>query len=151
MKRKYFFSEGSSMFEVVLALGVMTIIVVGVIILTLFSVRNASFARDKNLASKYAQEAIEWLRGQRDQNISNFLIIAQSPEYCLDQLSFNNVGSCDQTEFIQGTKFVRSLTFEKSLSMGKNIVNAKIIVSWEDSQGYHEARSTTDFTDLREQ
>lgn len=151
MKKKYFFLQGSSMFEVVLALGVMTIIIVGVIILTLFSVRNASFARDKNLASKYAQEATEWLRGQRDQNVSNFLLLAQSPEYCLDQLSFNNVGSCSQTEFIQNTKFIRNLIFEKNLSMGKSIVNAKIIVSWEDSQGYHEARSTTDFTDIREQ
>lgn len=143
--------SGQSLFEVVLALGVMTIITVGVIILTSYSVRNAAFARNKNLASKHSQEAIEWLRGRRDTDIQFFITSAQTNSYCLDNLNFSNTGTCASNEFIPNTGLLRDLTFTRTTVSGKNIITATVVVSWTDARGRHEARSVTDFLDTREQ
>lgn len=140
---------GQSLFEVVLALGIMTLITVGVVILTLYSIRNASFARNKNLAAKYAQEAIEWLRSERDNDISIFKSRVPTVDYCLNSLSWSNTGQCGVSEYIPNTNFVRDLSFTVDLT-DKTIITATVVVYWTDSQGYHESRSSTDFTDIRE-
>jgi len=142
--------SGGSLFEVVLALGVMTLITVGIVILTTHTVRNSSFSRNKNLASKYALEAIEWIRSERDKNINSFVNNAANPLYCLDSLTWTNVGACSSNEFISESIFLRNLRLETALISGKSEISATVIVSWTDAQGYHESRSTTTFSDIRE-
>ena len=144
--------KGQSLFEVVIALGVVTLITVGIVILTINSIRNSTFSKNKTLASKYAQEAIEWVRGEREKNSSEFLdnVVYGGGVYCLDDLSWTNVGVCVD-EYIAGTNLTREVLFTTSLLSGKNITEAQVVVSWDDSQGYHEARSTTSFADSREQ
>jgi hypothetical protein len=139
--------SGQSLFEVVLALGVMTIVTVGIIILTLHAVRNASFSRDKNLSSKYTLEAIEWLRNQKEQDPPSFFLKDNTSSiYCLDSLSWSNMGACGASETISGGPYTRSL----NLSQIGQTMTVTVVVSWIDSKGYHESRSTTDFVDTRQ-
>ncbi len=144
-------NKGQSMFEVVLALFIITMIIVAVVILSTASISNSLFSRNKTLANKYSQEAIEWLRSQRESNSATFITSANTPIYCLNSLVFTNVGLCSDAEIITGTIFKRELTFSKSVISTKNIISATIVTSWSDSKGLHQARAVTNFSDIREQ
>lgn len=140
------------MFEVVVAIFIMALIIIGVVILSTNSISNSSYSRNKTLAGRYAQEAIEWLRSQRDENISSFINnVTSNSSYCLDFLSWGNTGFCGDLEVIPNTVFKREVDLStESSSPTMNIITATVVVSWSDTKGEHEARSVTDFTDIRE-
>src|SRR3989304_3557712 len=88
--------EGQSFFEVVLALALVSIILIALVTLATISVRSATFSRNKNLATRFSQEAIEWLRGQRDTGWSDFFA-RSSPSgatWCLSTLNWSHPGDC---------------------------------------------------------
>lgn len=143
-------SKGQSLFEVMIALAISTIIIVSLVSLVSSSIRNSTFSRNKTLASRYAQEATEWLRGQRDLDQMIFKTNTQTPAWCLKDLTWNASGPCSSGDQIAGTPFTRHVNFASSSVNGKTIIQAEIIVSWEDAQGIHDARSVTNFSDWRE-
>lgn len=148
-------NRGQSLFEVVLAIAVLTLVLGGLVSLATVSVRNSTFSRNETLSSKYAQEASEWLRSERDNDIDLFILKANPafdiPKYyCLDALAWTKQVACSPSEFIAGTLFIRNLTLTKTVKSGKTVIEADIVVSWQDSQGIHEARSFTYLSDWRE-
>lgn len=148
-------NAGQSMFEVVLALAVIALVVVGVVVLSVYSVRNTTFSKNKTLAGRYAQEALEWLKDERNTDPASFRTHILTTTYCLDALAWTNIGSCLSDEVIMDTTFLREVTFastSQNNSKGESviIVNAKVVVSWTDAQGTHEVQSSTDMADFRE-
>jgi len=142
--------EGQSLFEVVLALGLATLIIVAIVSLATSSIRNTSFSRDKTIATRHAQEATEWLRGQRDEDwdiFSTNVVFCPTPPHvqCFDELIWGDCGS--STELIDN-RFTREFSFP---SVAADSISAEIKVSWSDSQGLHEVRSSTILTDWRSQ
>lgn len=150
MIKSKFNIKGQSLFEVVLALFVITMIIVGVVVVSTNSISNSLFSRNKTLAARYAQEGIEWLRLEKERDFSELSVIANNQTYCLDNLNFNNLGSCNGSEFIIDTEFEREVSFTKLSENSKTIIEATVITSWTDSKGYHESRSSTSFTDIRQ-
>lgn len=144
--------RGQSMFEVVLALFIITMIIVAVVILSTNSIANSLFSRSKTQASRYSQEAVEWLRNERETNSEDFVVATNTPVYCLNTNppDFSNSGACSSSEFITGTIFKRQVTFVSSNVFSKSIINATVVTSWADSKGYHEVRAVTEFSDIRE-
>ena len=149
--------KGQSLFEVVLALGVITAITIGIVSLAAGSIRNASFSKNKTLAGRYAQEATEWLRGQRDADFDAFkesvdelsasaLCIPTSPNPNWN----GRVGGCGASDTITGTSLFREVLFSTDLVSGKTVIEADVRVYWTDAQGDHEVRSATSFTDWRQ-
>lgn len=59
-------TSGQSLLEIVVSVGLVTMVLVALVSAISFSLANAQFARNKALATKYDQEAVEWLREQRD-------------------------------------------------------------------------------------
>ena len=145
-------NQGQSMFEVVLALFIITMIIVAVVILSTNSISNSLFSRSKTQASRYSQEAVEWLRNERETNSEDFVIATNTAVYCLksNPPSFTETGACSSDEFITGTIFKRQVTFTTSDVFSKSIINATVVTSWNDPKGYHEARAVTEFSDIRE-
>lgn len=144
--------KGQSLFEVVLALGVITAITVGIVSLTVSSMRNASFSKNKTLAGRYAQEATEWLRSERDTDFTAFSDhLKTSLQWCLPGpiLNWNKTGACGVSN-IPDTPLFRDVTFTTSLVSGKTVIEANIRVYWDDAQGVHEVRSATSFSDWRQ-
>jgi type II secretory pathway pseudopilin PulG len=140
------FIKGQSLFEVLFAIGVVSIILVGVISLTTSSIRNASFSNNNAVAAKYAQEATEWLREQRDSGWSVFVGYSGGAA-CMGTLDWT-APSC----LIPGTTFERRRTLTASDADGDgtdDTVETLVVVSWSDSQGTHEARSVTRLTNWR--
>lgn len=148
--RKY--EQGQSLFEVVVAIAISALVIVTIVSLTSSSIQNSSYSKDKTLASTYVQEATEWLRGQRNNDMAGFLTHTETPLWCLNDLptAWSHVGACGDGEYILGTPFTRQVVFARSLVGGKNLIEADVTVSWTDSKGIHEVTSATNFSDLRQ-
>jgi len=146
-RSNFLFSKGQSLFEVVTALGVVTIIIVALVALASNSIHNSNFSRDKALATRYSQEATEWLREERDTNWDIFSSKAETPTWCLPSLSWTaaSVGNCNG-DYLSGTRFQREIFF--SLVDAKT-VGVQVIVSWQDAKGTHQVNSATTLTDWR--
>lgn len=148
-------NRGQSLFEVVLAVTIVAVIIVGMVILATASIRNSSFARNKTLSTRYSQEAVEWLRGERDGNWTAFAARASlSPglTWCLSGLSWPaTAGSCPADSFIGGTIFKRevNLSFDDPTNLNRTL--ASIRVYWDDAQGLHEVKAVTNFTNWKAQ
>lgn len=149
---------GQSMFEVVVAIAISALIIVTIVSLVSNSIRNAVFSRNNSQAASYGQEATEWLRTERDNDIATFItkVSAEAPAtttYCLAELSWPAQPSsfCDST-FITGTEFSRKAVFSVRFDpvSGKTVIEADIGVSWTDAQGLHQVTNATSFTDWRQ-
>ncbi|MCX7928283.1 MAG: type II secretion system GspH family protein [Patescibacteria group bacterium] len=139
---------GQSLFEVIVALALIGIVLTGIVALSVASIRNASFAKNNAQANRYAQEAIEWIRRQRDANwdqfLNNFAPTNGMFNYCLSNLEIPlTTGSC--TVFISGTIFTRELRVQRSGST----VDLTVTVSWTDSQGRRQVVNQTRLTNWR--
>lgn len=152
MTIKNYYDAGQSLFEIILALAITTLIIVAIVSLTSTSIRNTTFSKNKTLASRYSQEATEWLRGERDTDFSVFETRALTPLYCLPSLSWASasVGACISGQEIANTPFRREVSFSSSIVNAKTLIQVSIRVYWSDSQGLHEVRSVTNFSDWRE-
>jgi|SRR3989344_4268006 len=129
-------NAGQSLLEVVVAISVVVLVLATMISAISYALSNAQYARNKALATKYAQEAVEWLRTQRDVDWYAFYGYAGSwPDgnhYCLSSLAWTNIDPCISTEAndkIPGTPFLRDLTFTQSQSLTDRTEIA-ITVSW---------------------
>jgi type II secretory pathway pseudopilin PulG len=156
--------KGQSLFEVLFAIAISALVVAGVASLASVSVRNSSYSRNNSIATRFAQEATEWLRSERDADWTTFLTnVRASATYCLDSLSWTNTGICTSAEAVSGTTiFFREVTFtclKENLAPPPpftsavcadpdiNNVEAKVEVSWTDAQGIHSVTTNTRFTD----
>jgi hypothetical protein len=146
------YQKGQSLFEVVFTLAIIALITSAMVLLATYSIKNASFSRDKSLATHYSQETIEWIRSERDKDWTVFYshVPQNYPmKNCLATLSWP-VGwsTCGEDDFIEGTVFKRELEFPTKTS---DTVTVKIIISWTNNQGLHEVISFTDFTNWKAQ
>lgn len=143
--------KGQTLFEVVVAIGMMAAILVGIVSLAALAVRNSTFTKNKTSAARYVQEVTEWLRGKRDDDFTVFLgrASAQGRTYCIpviDQTIWPAEGPCGPTNYISGTTLLREFTLAGETST----ITATVRVYWSDGDIEHEVRSVTYFTDWRE-
>lgn len=60
-------SKGQTLLEVILAIGVAALVLIGLTRAVTVALRNAQFAKKQALATQYAQEGMEKVRAYRDQ------------------------------------------------------------------------------------
>ena len=151
-KNKY--SQGQSLFEVVLAIAVIALISVAVINASVTAIRNNSFSKSSTDANKYTEEAMEWLRRRRDDNWNSLASHANSGgrDWCLDEPlpepgeGWVGGSGCAEDEYVTGSKYVRELTLTQET---EGIILAEVTVTWTDAQGSHTINTSTRFTDWR--
>mgnify|MGYP001611356609 CR=1 FL=1 len=124
-------SEGQSLVEVVMTISVIVLVLVGLISAVTVGLANAQFARNKAQATKYSQEAVEWLRSQRDAGWTSFYnrSSASGSVYCLNTFTFTGTsGTCGASSYIsdQFNLFKREVT----LTQFSNRVSIAVQVYW---------------------
>ena len=149
--RSKIYERGQSLFEVFLSLAIVAIIIVALVILASNAIRNSTYSKNKTLATRYSQEATEWLRGERDAGWDDFSkkVLAFS-YYCLQTLTWAP-GECGTSDTISNTSLIREVQLTIDNIPPPPRITAEVVVYWEDSQGVHDIKSTTDFTDWRTQ
>lgn len=149
--------KGQSLFELVVAIAISALMVVAMVSLAVNSIQNSNFSKNKARAATYAQQATEWLRGQRDNNIETFITEVEKAtdpnERCFNSLpatiSSLSLFPCASNESIDGTPFQRYVIFSFG-NDSKTVITADVTVTWTDSGGAHEAASVTSFSDWRQ-
>ncbi len=155
----YQLSNGQSLFEVVVAIGIAALVLVGAVSLSTMSVRNSTFSRNDSVATKFAQEGSEYMRQQRDTDWDGFITnyVSKSQPVCLNATF--STSSCSLS-----TPYSRSMTFKcnytnpvlptpgPSISCSDstvNVVDSYVTVSWTDGQGTHKVQDVTTLTNWR--
>ncbi len=141
-------NQGQSFFEVVVALAITALVLVAIIVPATVAIRNSSFSRNKSAATRYAQETVEWLRGQRDLGWADFADRALTSIWCLPGLDWAQaqVGKCASASKISNTPFSREVEFT---IISPTTVEVRVKVFWTDVSGYKEVITSTYFTDWR--
>lgn len=148
-KRVNQLQEGVSMFELIIAVFIVTIILTSVAVLATSAIRNNTFATNKTRANNYAQEGMDWLRGLRDGSYSDFASKASDlgTTWCIDTLGsgLTAQGNCLSTQVIPGTTFIREAKLTSDVA-DPDSIEAVVSVSWNDAQGVHSVKVVTSFT-----
>lgn len=152
LSSRYF--KGQSLFELIFAMAVVIMIIVGVVSLAGRSVRNESFSQNQSLASEYAQQAVEWIRGYRDTDWDVFKSRSApgaGNEWCINSLPPLPLGAWSATPGacagnIANTILQRTIILADDAVEPATVVHVTVIVSWTDTQGFHEVRSVTRLT-----
>jgi len=142
---------GQSLFEIVLALGLMTLIMIAIVAVATISITNSSFAKNQTLATRYSEATLEWVRNQKEESWNNFKLLSLSglmeQTICFPELSWDSasVGECSDTENITDTLLKREIDFS-IVDVEQTTIEVLVRIYWIDSKGYHEANSTTNLT-----
>lgn len=82
-------SRGQTLIEVLVALGIATLLVSAISVSMLAALFNAQYSKNQNLATQYAQEGMEIVRKFRNDNFAAFNLLSGNPgspkKYCLDK------------------------------------------------------------------
>jgi len=105
--------KGQALVEIVLAIGIASLVLIGLTRVVTLALKNNQFAKDKVLATQYAQAGLEEARKLRDQNPDVFW-------------------SKSGTETGKLGKFTRAITYTP-LEANKKM-KIVVIVSWGDNQ-----------------
>lgn len=141
------YKKGQSLFEIVLALGLITLILTAVVALASLSIKNSSFSQSQTIATRYSDSAMESLREEKEKDWNSFYNNAlSSSKWCFNDLSWANAdpGSCSNT--ISDSNFVREVTFT---IIGQKEIQVMVDVKWQDPSGYHEVNITSVFTSTK--
>lgn len=164
MKKNYNFinfktfnsDAGFTMVEVLVAVAVVAMVMTAVVSGVSFSIKNTRYARDKSLAIHYAQESLEWLRKQRDENGWNVFsgdLDADGAQivYCLPTLPDTYAGFvaltnsvCQTTDVVGGnTIYIREMTLIKNAAD----LSVEVSVTWDEGGDTKEVVQRTTLRD----
>ena len=142
---------GQSLFEVVVAIAMISLITVAIVGLATVSVRNSSFSEEKTSANFYAQEAVEWLRRYRDEQ-GWFDFSQKGGTWCFPTVATNDTwednseeGTCNNStpgDHINNTVFLREVTLTVNTGDLADTIDVDVDVSW----GTHNAKISTSFS-----
>lgn len=116
--------RGQSLIEVTFATAVVSLVLVAILSSVIQSVQNSRVALEQTRTTNFAQEAIEWIRSERDVigwGVLHSAVNSRAGDvtYCVptlpdtfDELLTSQSGECETDEKIPDTEFRRSLQFE---------------------------------------
>lgn len=145
MKQPGFKNErGQTLVEAVVAFGVAAMILVALVAATTMALSRVQFANHQAQARAFAQEGLEWVRGERDKDWDDFYdqTDADSQSYCLNTLGWTP-NSCTTYELGDNT-FKRDAVLTRVTDNEK--VRVKITVSWQESGQEHKSEQETYLT-----
>ena len=135
--------EGQSLFEIVIAVIIVSVVLIALINLAIVSVGNTNFAKNRNLATKFTQEASEWLRAERDKDWNYFVGRATvSSTWCFPAIAWSGAGvhagvCAGSNDYISGSIFDRSAVFTYDPIVDPNTVRVDVTTTWVDAHGSH--------------
>ena len=118
------YSKSFSLVEVLVFTAVLGLFFVAAMAVATFNLKNIKIQEHKILATRFAEEGIEWVKQQKEDDWTGFIARGSSAGtiYCLNSLGWTS-GSCG--DYSLGTIFKRELVI-------KNSGDAVLTVYWQD-------------------
>ena len=126
-------SQSFSLVEVLVFISILSLFFVLATYITIASLRNMKISEHKILATRYAEELLEWVRGQKETDWNNFVNNYSNNTYCFPFSPINTwppSGSCVSYNGLNPPIYKRELTL--STSNNGFQVNVFINVSWQE-------------------
>lgn len=124
---------GTSIIEVVIATALISVAIIAALSLTNQSQKQNTYAKNLAAAGKYATQASDWIRAQRDISGWATIYALDDGTYCLNSfpqdISLIEPGSCAGNSFLDATIYQRQVELTKSADS----INLKITVKWMDN------------------
>lgn len=143
-------NKGQSVFEVVIALGLITLVLLSVVAIAGLSIKNTIFSRNNTFATRISEEALEWLNKKKNENWDTFKAKDYAnptvSTWCFTTLSWDKNNVCDEEDYISETTLKREILLD---SIDEDNIEVKVKVYWTDSGGYHEVSSDTIFSNWK--
>lgn len=110
--------KGQTLIEALVALTIIVTVIAAISIVIVASLYNSQYVRDQNIANKYSQQGMEFVRGLQQRNITEFAAFSGSG-YCInssgDGISDSTDPFCDINNANVGN-MNRVINFEKDES-----------------------------------
>lgn len=132
-------THGFTLIEVLVFISILALFFISAAAITISSLRFMQVNQHKILATRYAEEALEWLRAEKEEDWPTFQAAATGT-YCFNTLDWNTTGPCPNV-FGSPSIFKREATFN---SQGSQIT-AVITVSWEEVGNHYQVPIRTVF------
>lgn len=153
-------NKGQSLIEVIIVASVGTLVVGAMVMVSIISLRNTSFAKNQLQATKLAQDGLEKVRSIRDRNLDIKFGLEQTI-ISFDTLLAKDELTCDQPDIScfftikpdgiltsgieittepTGNNMTRQILIEGDDPTQKKVT---AVVKWTDISGEHESRLTT--------
>jgi Tfp pilus assembly protein PilV len=118
-----------TLIEVLIFVTILSVFFITALSVTVISLRNTQINEHKIMATKYAEELMEWLKSQKENGWKDFYDQSDG-QHCFNTLVWppSVPGNCGLT-FISGTIFKRYATLTK---MSGNQVNIQVTVTWSE-------------------
>lgn len=132
-------ASGQTLIEILVALGIISIVVTALSTVVITSMGNAAFGKYQSLTTQYAQQALETMRSIRDSDYVAFKNKA-SGTYCLakskttlaDLIALSNCATTPNVD-----NFIRTVAITQSAPIcgsSSNVSSVEVSVSWQDSK-----------------
>jgi Tfp pilus assembly protein PilV len=139
-------NRGQSLIEVVVAVGVMSLLMVALLTTVTLAVKNSRLAKDRVQAVSLANEGVELMRAYRDYDYDEFFSVARIDQYDLpyswvveDGLS----SDCVVTEYVIRDSFRRCVGIT---SVDASSVDVEVTVDWQEGSRVHQVLQSTRLT-----
>lgn len=130
--------KGQTLVEVIVASGIVTLVLSGLVSAITYGLTSVQFSRNKALATKYAQESLEWVRSKRDvsANWATFYsTYASTPTtYCMSTLSWSTTSPCTTPINDAYDKFVRTVTLTGNGAPDNDRILVQAVVTWNEGR-----------------
>jgi len=139
LRARLHLQKGLSLLEVLAFVTILSIVFLGIASSTIQSIKRTKFTEQKLIATRYAEELEEWLRGQKEEDWTTFYAThagSSGKTYCFDDaiydenndMSWPSEGDCGSLYGLRG-QFKREVVLTQSLSSQVQVV---ISVDWKD-------------------
>lgn len=123
--------KGFSLIEVLVFTAVLGLFFVAAMAVATFNLKNMKIQEHKILATRFAEEGVEWMKQEKEDDWSTF-IAHNGGDYCLNSLNWNSYSLCGEN-YDLGTPafFKRELLITKS-GPPVDQVNGTVTVTWKE-------------------
>lgn len=128
--------KGFSLIEVLVFITILSLFFVAAMAVTTYSLRTMKINQYKILASHFAEEGLEWLRGQKEDDWTTFTALDSSlgsATYCISTLNFSSPGECGENYTLGAPQIFKREVVLENIPDASNPdqVNATVTVFWE--------------------
>lgn len=144
--------SGFSLVEVLIFVTILSLFFIVVAAATTSSLRTTKINERKILASRYAQEVVQWLKGQKDINWDSFVAYSSvgGTTYCFNSTpiaSWPSSGSCLAFTGLDPAIYKRNVTLTSIDCSGTVCqINVAIIVQWQELEKTYSVPLNTIFS-----
>lgn len=129
-----------SLIEVLIFISILSLFFATAAAVVTISLRNMKINEHKILATRYAEELLEWLRGEKEEDWTMFVSLrtdaAETRTYCFNSQLTSNWPAVSNCQSYYGISGINPVIYKRSASLkrnGENQVDVLITVDWQEA------------------